>query len=57
MSIGAAAESSRMAVLGQTLELTVTNKTANAHHPFHLHGFSMQPLTLELTSNGSVVYT
>ncbi len=37
--------SSRYAHLGDTLELTVTN-TTQAHHPFHLHGFSIQPLTL-----------
>jgi FtsP/CotA-like multicopper oxidase with cupredoxin domain len=48
--------SSRYAALvGQTLELTVTNTTA-AHHPFHPHGFSMQPLTIEKPL-GTVVYT
>ena len=31
--------------LGSTLELMVTNQTG-AHHPFHLHGFSIQPLDL-----------
>ena len=31
--------------IGDTLELTVTNQTG-AHHPFHLHGFSIQPLEL-----------
>jgi FtsP/CotA-like multicopper oxidase with cupredoxin domain len=36
--------SARYAVLGQTLALTVKN-TTSAHHPFHLHGFSIQPLT------------
>jgi len=36
--------SSRYAVLGETLQLTTKNTTA-AHHPFHLHGFSIQPLT------------
>jgi FtsP/CotA-like multicopper oxidase with cupredoxin domain len=36
--------SSRYAKLGDTLELQVRNMT-NAHHPFHLHGFSIQPLT------------
>lgn len=33
------------AVVGRILELTVTNVTG-AHHPFHLHGFSMQPKSL-----------
>jgi FtsP/CotA-like multicopper oxidase with cupredoxin domain len=36
-------DSSRFASIGDTLELTVTNNTG-AHHPFHLHGFSIQPL-------------
>jgi hypothetical protein len=38
-------DSSRYAKQGDTLELTVTN-TSNAHHPFHLHGFSFQPISL-----------
>jgi FtsP/CotA-like multicopper oxidase with cupredoxin domain len=37
--------SARYAKLGDTLEFTVTNKTG-AHHPFHLHGFSIQPISL-----------
>src|SRR5262249_44467297 len=32
-------DSARYAKLGDTMEFTVTNVT-NAHHPFHLHGFS-----------------
>ncbi len=40
--------STRYAVAGQTLELTVTNMT-DAHHPFHLHGFSIQPISLTRT--------
>jgi FtsP/CotA-like multicopper oxidase with cupredoxin domain len=47
-------DSARWANLGDVLELTVTDTTA-AHHPFHLHGFSMQPL--ELTKSGSPTYT
>ena len=46
--------SARYANLGDTLELTTTNATG-AHHPFHLHGFSIQPLTL--TKSGSPSYT
>ena len=46
--------STRYGNLGDTLELTTTNATA-AHHPFHLHGFSIQPLTL--TKSGSPSYT
>jgi FtsP/CotA-like multicopper oxidase with cupredoxin domain len=38
-------DSTRYAKLGDTLELTVTNTSA-AHHPFHLHGFSIQPISL-----------
>ncbi len=37
--------SARYARLGDSLELTVTNHTG-AHHPFHLHGFSIQPINL-----------
>jgi FtsP/CotA-like multicopper oxidase with cupredoxin domain len=36
--------SNRWALIGDVLELTVTN-TSPADHPFHLHGFSIQPLT------------
>ncbi len=46
--------SARYANLGDSLELTTTNPTG-AHHPFHLHGFSIQPLTL--TKSGSPSYT
>ena len=38
-------ESARHATLSNTMELTVTN-TTGAHHPFHLHGFSFQPISL-----------
>lgn len=37
--------STRYAKEGDVLELTVTN-SSSAHHPFHLHGFSFQPLSL-----------
>lgn len=40
---------SRYARLGDLLELTVVNRTA-ANHPFHLHGFSFQPLAFEHTA-------
>jgi FtsP/CotA-like multicopper oxidase with cupredoxin domain len=36
-------DSNRWAFIGDVLELTVTNTTP-ADHPFHLHGFSIQPL-------------
>ncbi len=38
-------DSSRYANVGDILELTTTNDTT-AHHPFHLHGFSIQPILL-----------
>jgi FtsP/CotA-like multicopper oxidase with cupredoxin domain len=47
-------ESARYAKPGDTLELTVEN-TTQSHHPFHLHGFSIQPI--ELTMPGSPTYT
>jgi len=40
--------STRYATPGETLQLSITN-TTQAHHPYHLHGFSMQPLSM---SNG-----
>jgi len=45
-------DSARYAKLGDVLELTVTNATG-AHHPFHLHGFSIQPLSLTDTQPGA----
>jgi FtsP/CotA-like multicopper oxidase with cupredoxin domain len=38
-------DSARHSILANTLELTMTN-TTGAHHPFHLHGFSVQPIKL-----------
>ncbi len=38
-------ESSRYAKEGDVLQLQVKNETT-AHHPYHLHGFSMQPVKL-----------
>jgi FtsP/CotA-like multicopper oxidase with cupredoxin domain len=43
-------DSSRYMTEGSLLEYTVEN-TTNAHHPFHLHGFSIQPLTLTVGAN------
>jgi FtsP/CotA-like multicopper oxidase with cupredoxin domain len=45
--------STRYAKVGDTLQLTVSNATG-AHHPFHLHGFSIQPLSL---SGGGQTFT
>jgi FtsP/CotA-like multicopper oxidase with cupredoxin domain len=41
----ARAANARYARIGDTLDLQVLNST-NAHHPFHLHGFSIQPVSL-----------
>src|SRR4051794_1406655 len=46
--------SARYARSGGLLQLTVEN-TTGAHHPFHLHGFSMQPVSL--TKSGGPNYT
>jgi hypothetical protein len=45
-------DSARYAKVGDVLELTVTNATG-AHHPFHLHGFSIQPISLTDTQAGA----
>jgi FtsP/CotA-like multicopper oxidase with cupredoxin domain len=42
--------STRYAKEGDTLQLSVTNGTS-AHHPFHLHGFSIQPISLVQGAN------
>ncbi|HSW11610.1 MAG TPA: multicopper oxidase family protein [Solimonas sp.] len=44
----------RYARLGDTLELSVKNET-NAVHPFHLHGFSMQPVRYVSNTDGSTL--
>ncbi|HMJ03594.1 MAG TPA: multicopper oxidase domain-containing protein [Conexibacter sp.] len=46
--------STRYAKVGDTLELTATN-TTSGHQPFHLHGFSFQPL--DLTRSANPTYT
>jgi len=38
-------KNARYARIGDILQLTARNSTG-AHHPFHLHGFSIQPLAL-----------
>ncbi len=45
--------SSRYARVGDLLELRVANQTS-AHHAFHLHGFSFQPLRLESSGGGTL---
>jgi FtsP/CotA-like multicopper oxidase with cupredoxin domain len=46
--------STRYAKEGKILELTVQN-TSTAHHPFHLHGFSFQPIS-STGSSGSFTW-
>ena len=46
--------STRYVLPGQTLELTTSNQTGS-RHPFHLHGFSIQPLSL--TRTGAPTFT
>ncbi|MDH3638599.1 MAG: multicopper oxidase domain-containing protein [Gammaproteobacteria bacterium] len=54
---------SRYALTGDTLELTISN-TTRLHHPFHHHGFSFQPIRIvdngadpNDTSDDSTLYT
>jgi FtsP/CotA-like multicopper oxidase with cupredoxin domain len=47
--------STRYARLGDLLELTVTNTTA-AHHAFHFHGFSFQPMSYEKTGGPNYTF-
>ena len=46
---------SRYARVGDTLQLEVRNETG-AVHPFHLHGFSMQPVAMKM-NDGTLLYT
>lgn len=46
----------RYARVGDLLELTVRNET-NAVHPFHLHGFSMQPMRIVDNATATTLYT
>ncbi|GJL54196.1 MAG: hypothetical protein NPIRA02_13280 [Nitrospirales bacterium] len=49
------AASTRYAVAGEVLELTIKNET-QAHHPFHLHGASFQPVKI-LNNAGATLFT
>ena len=46
--------SSRYAYVGDVLELSIKNATMS-HHPFHLHGFSIQPVRFEDSDNLTVL--
>ncbi|HEY6226484.1 MAG TPA: multicopper oxidase family protein, partial [Verrucomicrobiae bacterium] len=45
----------RYAHVGDVLELTIQNDTDSAH-PYHLHGFSMQPVRMVDTASGTTLY-
>ena len=45
----------RYAHVGDVLELTVRNET-DAVHPYHLHGFSMQPVRIVDNASGTTLY-
>lgn len=47
--------SARYAKEGDILELTVEN-TTGAHHPFHMHGFSIQPIDLTKPANPTFTF-
>lgn len=49
-------DSSRYAEAGKVLELSVTNQTAT-HHPFHIHGFSVQPISLTMAGSPSYLWS
>jgi FtsP/CotA-like multicopper oxidase with cupredoxin domain len=45
----------RYAKIGDVVEFVVANNTGAAHHPFHAHGFSFQPIALYRFNNVNVV--
>lgn len=45
----------RYARIGDVVEFVVANNTGAAHHPFHAHGFSFQPIALYRFNNVNVV--
>jgi FtsP/CotA-like multicopper oxidase with cupredoxin domain len=47
--------STRYAKIGDVVEFIVANNTGAAHHPFHAHGFSFQPISLHRFDNVNVV--
>jgi len=47
----------RYAYGGDVLELTVRNDTGGQHHPFHLHGFSFQPVRVLDNDSGNTLYS
>ncbi len=46
--------STRYARIGDVIEFVYANNTGNAHHPFHMHGFSFQPISIHNFSTSDV---
>jgi FtsP/CotA-like multicopper oxidase with cupredoxin domain len=44
-------ESTRYARIGDVVEFAYANNTGAAHHPFHPHGFSFQPISIHTFAN------
>lgn len=44
-------EATRYAHIGDVVEFVYANNTGAAHHPFHKHGFSFQPISIHTFSN------
>jgi FtsP/CotA-like multicopper oxidase with cupredoxin domain len=47
---------SRWAAVGDLVELTISNST-NAHHPWHPHGFSIQPVRFTNAAGTTTLFT
>lgn len=43
-------DSTRYARIGDVIEFAYANQTFSAHHPFHMHGFSFQPISIHTFS-------
>lgn len=43
-------DNTRYVNLGDVVEWSIENTTGNAEHPWHLHGFSFQPIRMELNT-------
>jgi FtsP/CotA-like multicopper oxidase with cupredoxin domain len=48
-------DATRYAKVGDVLEFVVANNTGAAHHPYHQHGFSFQPIAIYRFNNVNVV--
>jgi len=48
-------DNTRYVTAGDVVEWTIETKTASADHPWHIHGFSFQPIRIELDTGGGYV--